>query len=216
FRCSWPRCGKEFTVESRLSTHYRVHSGKPLYLCGYPGCNKAFHTSSSLSHHRVVHTDQNLRPFVCRHDRCGATYTQLARLITHQRTTHSQEASSSTSRSVSSPSDTSGKVSDDCDDFPDQRVFATELRVLLRAPVESPRPLFDQPNESLHSTNTIISQDRQQVQHHDEGYEQVQGETDESWDMILRREAAITMASLREQGAISDHGHTYSTTKHGY
>ncbi|KAG0048378.1 hypothetical protein BGZ83_006660 [Gryganskiella cystojenkinii] len=89
FRCSWPRCGKEFTVASRLTTHYRIHSGKPPYLCGYKDCQKAFHTSSSLSHHRVVHTDQGLRPYICRHNRCGATYTQLARLITHQRTTHS-------------------------------------------------------------------------------------------------------------------------------
>ncbi|KAK3819149.1 MAG: mszf59-1, partial [Linnemannia elongata] len=86
--CSWPRCGKEFTVASRLTTHFRIHSGKPPYLCGYKDCQKAFHTSSSLSHHRVVHTDQGLRPYVCRHNRCGATYTQLARLITHQRTTH--------------------------------------------------------------------------------------------------------------------------------
>ncbi|KAF9368838.1 hypothetical protein CPB97_004213 [Podila verticillata] len=89
YRCSWPRCGKEFTVASRLTTHYRIHNGKPPYLCGYKDCQKAFHTSSSLSHHRVVHTDQGLRPYICRHNRCGATYTQLARLITHQRTTHS-------------------------------------------------------------------------------------------------------------------------------
>ncbi|KAF9355287.1 hypothetical protein BGX26_006767 [Mortierella sp. AD094] len=113
FRCSWPRCGKEFTVASRLTTHYRIHSGKPPYLCGYKDCQKAFHTSSSLSHHRVVHTDQNLRPYVCRHNRCGATYTQLARLITHQRTTHSgmilfipQESSSS---ATSSPSYSHGQ-----------------------------------------------------------------------------------------------------------
>ncbi|KAG0039035.1 hypothetical protein BGZ82_009939 [Podila clonocystis] len=89
YRCSWPRCGKEFTVASRLTTHFRIHNGKPPYLCGYKDCQKAFHTSSSLSHHRVVHTDQGLRPYICRHNRCGATYTQLARLITHQRTTHS-------------------------------------------------------------------------------------------------------------------------------
>ncbi|GJJ77347.1 hypothetical protein EMPS_09706 [Entomortierella parvispora] len=114
FRCSWPRCGKEFTVASRLTTHYRIHSGKPPYLCGYKGCEKAFHTSSSLSHHRVVHTDQGLRPYICRHNRCGATYTQLARLITHQRTTHSgmilfipQETSSSSPSSSATVSATS-------------------------------------------------------------------------------------------------------------
>ncbi|KAG9326919.1 hypothetical protein KVV02_001443, partial [Mortierella alpina] len=89
YRCTWPSCGKEFLAESRLVVHYRIHLGKPPYPCDYQGCTKAFHTSSSLSHHRVVHTDQGLRPFVCRHDKCGATYTQLARLITHQRTTHS-------------------------------------------------------------------------------------------------------------------------------
>ncbi|KAF9926060.1 hypothetical protein FBU30_004281 [Linnemannia zychae] len=93
-RCTFPRCGKEFSNESRLSTHIRIHSGKPPYPCDYPGCMKAFHTSSSLSHHRVVHSDQNLRPFVCRHENCGATYTQLARLITHQRTTHNATAGS--------------------------------------------------------------------------------------------------------------------------
>jgi uncharacterized Zn-finger protein len=46
FRCSWPRCGKEFTVASRLTTHFRIHSGKPPYLCGYKDCQKAFHTVS--------------------------------------------------------------------------------------------------------------------------------------------------------------------------
>ncbi|KAF9275851.1 hypothetical protein BGZ88_002091, partial [Linnemannia elongata] len=64
-RCTFPRCGKEFSSESRLSTHIRIHSGKPPYPCDYPGCTKAFHTSSSLSHHRVVHSDQGLRPFMC-------------------------------------------------------------------------------------------------------------------------------------------------------
>ncbi|KAF9901447.1 hypothetical protein EC991_006095 [Linnemannia zychae] len=126
FRCSWPRCGKEFTVASRLTTHFRIHSGKPPYLCGYKDCQKAFHTSSSLSHHRVVHTDQGLRPYICRHNRCGATYTQLARLITHQRTTHSgmilfipQESSSSTSspqtqsQAASATTTPSGNTPDD-------------------------------------------------------------------------------------------------------
>ncbi|KAF9154431.1 hypothetical protein BG015_000980 [Linnemannia schmuckeri] len=126
FRCSWPRCGKEFTVASRLTTHFRIHSGKPPYLCGYKDCQKAFHTSSSLSHHRVVHTDQGLRPYVCRHNRCGATYTQLARLITHQRTTHSgmilfipQESSSSNSspqsqsQAASATTTPSGNTPDD-------------------------------------------------------------------------------------------------------
>ncbi|KAF9436021.1 hypothetical protein BGZ76_005010 [Entomortierella beljakovae] len=104
FRCTWPRCGKEFA-------------------------------SSSLSHHRVVHSDQNLRPFVCRHDRCGATYTQLARLITHQRTTHH--------------------------DYP----TSIEMKI---------------------------------TQNH---------ETQELMDMVLRREAALTMASIRKQGAISNYSH---------
>lgn len=82
--------------------------------------------SSSLSHHRVVHTDQGLRPYVCRHNRCGATYTQLARLITHQRTTHSgmilfipQESSSansspqSQSQAASATTTPSGNTPDD-------------------------------------------------------------------------------------------------------
>ncbi|KAF9434466.1 hypothetical protein BGZ76_007972 [Entomortierella beljakovae] len=75
-------------------------------------CDASADTSSSLSHHRVVHTDQNLRPYVCRHNRCGATYTQLARLITHQRTTHSGmilfiPQDSSSSSAANSPSTTS-------------------------------------------------------------------------------------------------------------
>ncbi|KAF8971952.1 hypothetical protein BGZ46_010236, partial [Entomortierella lignicola] len=141
FRCSWPRCGKEFTVSSRLTTHYRIHSGKPPYLCGYKDCQKAFHTSSSLSHHRVVHTDQNLRPYVCRHNRCGATYTQLARLITHQRTTHSgmilfipQESSSSV---TSSPSYSHGQT-------PSQSATVT--------PTGTPRNDPSSPSISLPST----------------------------------------------------------------
>ncbi|KAG0290386.1 hypothetical protein BGZ96_006142 [Linnemannia gamsii] len=125
FRCSWPRCGKEFTVASRLTTHFRIHSGKPPYLCGYKDCQKAFHTSSSLSHHRVVHTDQGLRPYICRHNRCGATYTQLARLITHQRTTHSgmilfiPQESSSTNSSPQSLSQTASTTTTPSGNTPD-------------------------------------------------------------------------------------------------
>ncbi|KAF9302844.1 hypothetical protein BGZ74_004738 [Mortierella antarctica] len=44
---NWPRCGKEFTVASRLTTHFRIHNGKPPYLCGYKDCQKAFHTVSA-------------------------------------------------------------------------------------------------------------------------------------------------------------------------
>ena len=47
-RCTFPRCGKEFSNESRLSTHIRIHSGKPPYPCDYPGCTKAFHTVRSV------------------------------------------------------------------------------------------------------------------------------------------------------------------------
>ncbi|KAF8986163.1 hypothetical protein BGZ46_008507 [Entomortierella lignicola] len=219
FRCSWPRCGKEFAVESRLSTHYRIHSGKPPYPCGYPGCNKAFHTSSSLSHHRVVHTDQNLRPFVCRHNRCGATYTQLARLITHQRTTHSgmilfipQETSSSSSPSTSLIYPSS---SDDfSDEYPDTPASATEPRVLT-APVESLLPESTRSSHySRQSTSSIMpqnqQQDHEQVKKVDKISKQDEEESIEDRDMLLRTEAAIAMASLRE-GAGSYRGYSHTT-----
>ncbi|KAI8355000.1 hypothetical protein B0O80DRAFT_450354 [Mortierella sp. GBAus27b] len=193
FRCTWPRCGKEFAAESRLSTHYRIHSGKPPYPCGYPGCTKAFHTSSSLSHHRVVHTDQGLRPYVCRHNRCGATYTQLARLITHQRNTHSgmilfipQDASSSTL-----PGPSSQLVSDDTH----TAAPTTEPRA-LPASVDSLQPPDRSSGTPPNSRNRPRPSLATEPTRRDSGM-------DESDDMEQRREAAMTMASLRERGSYS-------------
>ncbi|KAK3827463.1 MAG: hypothetical protein J3Q66DRAFT_320336 [Benniella sp.] len=203
FRCTWPRCGKEFAVESRLSTHYRIHSGKPPYPCGYPGCNKAFHTSSSLSHHRVVHTDQGLRPFVCRHNRCGATYTQLARLITHQRNTHSgmilfiQDASSSTSP----PGPSSELVSNDIH----APALTTEPRA-LPAFVDSSLQPSDRPTE------LSIARSRPRVpRSHTSEPARMESGTDERDDLEQRQEAAMTIASLRELATVQDR-HGYSSS----
>ncbi|GJJ78948.1 hypothetical protein EMPS_11307 [Entomortierella parvispora] len=197
FRCNWPRCGKEFSVAARLSTHFRIHLGKPPYLCGYKGCEKAFHTSSSLSHHRVVHTDQSLRPYVCRHDRCGATYTQLARLITHQRTTHSgsilfisPEAAASTSSSPTSPLFSS--------------LPPTSASIYATA---GDRPAREFPFHLSRTHSDSYPQDgrarRAESDYPDENVN----------EMRLRAEAALTMASFSTMATIRDASSPWSSSE---
>ncbi|KAF9292541.1 hypothetical protein BGZ68_003447 [Mortierella alpina] len=183
YRCTWPSCGKEFSAESRLVVHYRIHLGKPPYPCDYQGCTKAFHTSSSLSHHRVVHTDQGLRPFVCRHNKCGATYTQLARLITHQRTTHS------------------GMIM-----FTPPDVSASSAAPSPRS-VSPTHPSSDssQPKSTANSGPHMASY-ANEIESFEEGLEGQENE-DESEQMRLQREAAVTM-TMFSRSATSEGGST--------
>lgn len=159
--------------------------------------------SSSLSHHRVVHTDQGLRPYVCRHNRCGATYTQLARLITHQRTTHSgmilfipQDASSST-------------PSGPCSELVSDDIHAT-------APTTEPRALHAPVDSSLQppdrSNDASISKNRPRLSRNPATEPSREPPTDEIDDMEQRREAAMTMASLRELAVQERGGYSASNT----
>ncbi|KAG0044554.1 hypothetical protein BGZ83_010229, partial [Gryganskiella cystojenkinii] len=156
--------------------------------------------SSSLSHHRVIHTDQGLRPYVCRHDRCGATYTQLARLITHQRSTHSgsvlfisQEAASASASSA-----------------PSSPLSATSPNPLLSSAAVAQSQQNN--GEFLYSASSSAPStpsypDRRRSYPPPYGHDHHErdgGNENENEDVRLRREAALTMASFSTMATIHD------------
>lgn len=54
-------CGKRFSLDFNLRTHYRIHTGDRPYLCPVEGCSKRFAQSTNLKSHLSTHTKVRFR-----------------------------------------------------------------------------------------------------------------------------------------------------------
>ncbi|KAM4034518.1 uncharacterized protein ACNLHF_021156 [Anomaloglossus baeobatrachus] len=77
YSCS--ECGKCFTRKSGLDQHERSHTGEKSFMCSE--CGKCFARKSFLSRHKIIHTGE--KPYAC--SKCGKCFTQKPSLVEHQR-----------------------------------------------------------------------------------------------------------------------------------
>ncbi|XP_073537694.1 uncharacterized protein [Phyllobates terribilis] len=77
YSCS--ECGKCFTRKAGLDQHERSHTGEKSFMCSE--CGKCFARKSFLSRHKIIHTGE--KPFSC--SKCGKCFTQKPSLVEHQR-----------------------------------------------------------------------------------------------------------------------------------
>ena len=68
FKCPFPGCEKQYSIQTRLQVHYRTHIGKKPYICRF--CQKAFNEKGNLKTHERFHSA--IRPFKC--NECSKTY----------------------------------------------------------------------------------------------------------------------------------------------
>ena len=77
FKCKYPGCNKEYSIESRYEVHLRTHKGEKPFICKI--CKKAFNEKGNLKTHLRFHSEK--RPFKCQY--CQKSYKINGHLKDH-------------------------------------------------------------------------------------------------------------------------------------
>ena len=77
FKCTYPGCNKNYSIESRYQIHLRTHIGSKPFICQI--CNKSFNEKGNLKTHLRFHSE--IRPYKCPH--CNKSYKTNGHLKDH-------------------------------------------------------------------------------------------------------------------------------------
>ena len=84
FKCSFPNCTKEYSVEAKFVAHLRTHAGVKPFVCQI--CQKSFNEKGNLKAHLKFHSE--IRPFKC--PLCNKGYKSSGNLKDHIKFHHYQ------------------------------------------------------------------------------------------------------------------------------
>lgn len=85
YPCSYPGCSKSYYKPSRLSEHYRSHTGERPFVCNE--CGNSYLRETHLHAHSRSHLSESQRPYACTESPgCGKRFWTLQHLRVHQDT----------------------------------------------------------------------------------------------------------------------------------
>jgi hypothetical protein len=88
FACTYEGCDVRCSTQQNLDRHVATHTGERPYAC--TRCDERFTQDvHRKSHEAAVH--DRLRPFVCTHEACEASYERRERLVQHMLNMHTRE-----------------------------------------------------------------------------------------------------------------------------
>ncbi|KAH7883166.1 hypothetical protein F5I97DRAFT_189906 [Phlebopus sp. FC_14] len=85
YPCAYAGCNKSYSKPSRLSEHYRSHTGERPFVC--KGCGKSYLRETHLQAHSRSHLPDSERPYVCTEaSDCKRRFWTLQHLQVHENT----------------------------------------------------------------------------------------------------------------------------------
>ncbi|KIJ58546.1 hypothetical protein HYDPIDRAFT_87559 [Hydnomerulius pinastri MD-312] len=83
YPCTYPECTKSYSKPSRLSEHYRSHTGERPFVCNE--CGKSYLRETHLQAHSKSHLPESERPYVCTEiSDCQKRFWTLQHLHVHE------------------------------------------------------------------------------------------------------------------------------------